>query len=166
MTSTLASAVLLMSTSTTAQEQGGFFALFFSDTVALDPAWYSSVSAMTSLFCVSWHVFAFVQEMPMHFWMEKSLPNIMGHLRCLHTMNVWKKVLPFMLTSHLVLPLALKLSPDAPTKCGILVVFRSFNFNFWQGVKGHYAFHGTCIEKCVNFDIWIIVGEHLNLLCL
>ena len=35
-----------------------------------------------------------------------------------------------MLTSHLVLPLAPKLSPEAPTMCGILVVLRSFNFSF------------------------------------
>ena len=35
-----------------------------------------------------------------------------------------------MLTSHLVLPLVPKLSPEAPTMCGILVVLRSFNFSF------------------------------------
>ena len=35
-----------------------------------------------------------------------------------------------MLTSHLVLPLAPKLLPEAPTTCGILVVLRSFNFSF------------------------------------
>ena len=62
MISTLTSSVLLMSTSTTAQEHGGIFAFFLSDTVALDAGWYSSVSAITSLFHVNWHVFAFVQE--------------------------------------------------------------------------------------------------------
>ena len=35
-----------------------------------------------------------------------------------------------MLTSHLVLPLAPKLLPDAPTTCGMLVVLRSCNFSF------------------------------------
>ena len=35
-----------------------------------------------------------------------------------------------MFTSHLVLPLAPKLLPDAPTTCGMLVVLRSFNFSF------------------------------------
>ena len=35
-----------------------------------------------------------------------------------------------MFTSHLILPLAPKLSPEAPTTCGILVVSRSFNFSF------------------------------------
>ena len=35
-----------------------------------------------------------------------------------------------MFTSHLVLPLAPKLSPEAPTMCGILVVLRLFNFSF------------------------------------
>ena len=36
MTSTLIFSVVLMSMSTTAQERGGIFALFFSETVALD----------------------------------------------------------------------------------------------------------------------------------
>ena len=65
MTLTLISSVLLMSMSTTAQEWGGIFAFLFSETVALDAGWYSSVSAMTSLFCVNWHVFDFVQEISM-----------------------------------------------------------------------------------------------------
>ena len=52
-TLTLTSFVLLMSTSTTVQEQGGIFMFLFSDTVALDAGWYSSVSAITSLFCVN-----------------------------------------------------------------------------------------------------------------
>ena len=128
---TLTSSVLLMSMSTTAHERGGIFAFPLSDTVALDAGWYSSVSAITLLFCVNWHVFTFVQDIPMQFCIEKSLPKIMGHFKCLHTMNVWKKVLPFMFTSHRVLPLAPKLSPDAPTTCGMLDVFKSFNFNFW-----------------------------------
>ena len=58
--STLISSVVLMSTSTSAHECGGIFAFFFSETVELDGDWYSVVSAMTSLFCVNWHVFAFV----------------------------------------------------------------------------------------------------------
>ena len=36
-----------------------------------------------------------------------------------------------MLISHLVLPLAPKLSPDAPTTCGMLAVSKSFSFSFW-----------------------------------
>ena len=36
-----------------------------------------------------------------------------------------------MFTSHLVLPLAPKLSPDAPTTCGVLAVSKSFNFSCW-----------------------------------
>ena len=35
-----------------------------------------------------------------------------------------------MLISHLVRPLEPKLLPEAPTTCGILVLSRSFNFNF------------------------------------
>ena len=37
---------------------------------------------------------------------------------------------PFMLISHLVLPLAPRLSPEAPTTCGMLVLSRFFNFSF------------------------------------
>ena len=35
-----------------------------------------------------------------------------------------------MLISQLVLPLAPRLSPEAPTTCGILVLSRFFNFSF------------------------------------
>ena len=89
MTSTLMFSVLLMSTSTTAQDRGGTLMFLYKDTKALDGNWYSAVSAMTSLFCVSWRVFAFVHEMPMQFWIEKSLPKMMGLFKCSHTMNVW-----------------------------------------------------------------------------
>ena len=67
MTSTLIFSVVLKSTSTTAQDCGGILMFFFSDTDALDGVWYSAVSAMTSLFCVSWRVFVFVHEIPMQF---------------------------------------------------------------------------------------------------
>ena len=88
-TSTLIFSVVLTSTSTTAQDRGGTLMFFFSDTDALDGVWYSAVSAMTSLFCVNLRVFVFVHEIPMQFWIEKSLPRIMGLFRCSHTMNVW-----------------------------------------------------------------------------
>ena len=88
MTSTLISSVVLMSTSTTAQDRGGTLTFFFKDTDDLDGVWYSVVSAMTSLFCVSWWVFDFVHEIPMQFWIEKSLPRIIGLLRCSHMMKV------------------------------------------------------------------------------
>ena len=52
-TSTLISSMLLMSTSTTAQDRGGTLMFLFRDTEALDGDWYSVVSAMTSLFGVS-----------------------------------------------------------------------------------------------------------------
>ena len=94
---TLISSVVLMSTSTTVQEHGGIFTFFFSDTDDLAGDWYSSVSAMTSLFCVSWWVFVLVHDIPMQFWIEKSLPRIIGLFKCSHTMNVWKNMLPFML---------------------------------------------------------------------
>ena len=61
----------------------------FRDTEALDGDWYSVVSAMTSLFCVSWRVFDFVQEMPMQFCIEKSLPQIISCFKFSHTMKVW-----------------------------------------------------------------------------
>ena len=78
-----------MSTSTTAQDRGGTLMFLFKDTEALDGDWYSVVSAMTSLFYISWRVFDFVQEMPMQFCIEKSLPKMMGLFKCSHTMNVW-----------------------------------------------------------------------------
>ena len=67
MTSTLIFSVVLMSTSTTAQDHGGILMFFFSDMDALDGVWYSAVSAMTSLFYVNWQVFVFVHEIPMQF---------------------------------------------------------------------------------------------------
>ena len=67
MISTLISSVVLMSTSTAAQEHGGIFTFFFSDTDDLDGDWYSVVSAITSLFCVNWRVFALVHDIPMQF---------------------------------------------------------------------------------------------------
>ena len=67
MTSTLIFSVVLMSTSTTAQDRGGILMFFFSDMDALDGVWYSAVSAMTLFFCVNWWVFVFVHEIPMQF---------------------------------------------------------------------------------------------------
>ena len=89
MTSTLVSSIVLMSTSTTAKDHGGTFTFFFSDTDDLDGIWYSAVSAKTSLFYVNWWVFVLVHDIPMQFWIEKSLPKIMGLFKCSHTMNVW-----------------------------------------------------------------------------
>ena len=40
-------------------------------------------------------------------------------------------MLPFMLISHLVLSLVPKLSPDAPTTCGMFIVSKSLSFNSW-----------------------------------
>ena len=75
--------------STTAHDSGGTLMFLFKETEAMAVDWYSAVSAMTSLFCVSWRVFDFVQDMPMQFFIEKSLPRIIGLLRCLHTIKVW-----------------------------------------------------------------------------
>ena len=88
-TSTLISSIILMSMSTTAQDRGGTFMFLFSDTDNLDGVWYSVVSAMTSLFCVNWQIFALVHDIPMQFWNEKSLPRIMGLFRCSDTINDW-----------------------------------------------------------------------------
>ena len=89
MTSTFISSVVLMSTSTTVQDCGGTFMFLFSDTDDLDDVWYSVVSAMTSLFCVNWQVFVLVHDILMQFWIEKSLPRIMGLFRYSHTINDW-----------------------------------------------------------------------------
>ena len=37
-----------------------------------------------------------------------------------------------MLISHVVLPLVPKLSPDAPTTCGMLAVSKLFSFSCWD----------------------------------
>ena len=63
-----------------------------------------------------------VHEIPIQLWIAKSLPNMMGLFKCLQIMNVWKKIFPLMFTSHLALSNAPKLSPDAPTMCGMLDV--------------------------------------------
>ena len=89
MASTLISLVVLMSTSTTAQDCGGTFMFLFSDTDDLDGVWYSAVSAITSLFYVNWRVFVLVNDIPMQFWIKKSLPRIISLFKCLHTINVW-----------------------------------------------------------------------------
>ena len=78
-----------MSTSTTAQDLDGILMFFFRETDALEGVWYSAVSVITLLFCVNWHVFAFVQEILMQFCIEKSLPRIIGLFKCLQTRNVW-----------------------------------------------------------------------------
>ena len=84
MTLTLVSSVVLMSTSTTAQDYGGTLMFLFSDTNDLKGVWYSVVSAMTSLFCVSWRVLALVHEIPIQFWIENhgSLKMI-AYYKCL-----------------------------------------------------------------------------------
>ena len=56
-----------MSMSTTVHDRGGIFMFFFSDADDLDGVWYSAVSAITSLFCVSWRVLDFVHDIPMQF---------------------------------------------------------------------------------------------------
>ena len=77
-----------MSMSTTAQDHGGTFMFLFNETDDLDGVWYSVVSAITLLFCVNLRVFDLVHDIPMQFWIEKSLPRIMGLFKCSHTMNV------------------------------------------------------------------------------
>ena len=152
MTSTLISSIVFMSTSTTVQDLGGSFILLFSDTDNLDGVWYSVVSAMTSLFCVNWWVFVLVHDIPMQFWIEKSLPRIMGLFKCSHTINVWKKILPLMLISHLVLPLVPQLSPEARTTCGVLAVSKSFSFIFWYIFQDIMLFMAP-VSNSVNFYI-------------
>ena len=61
-----------------------------------------------------------------------------------------------MLTSHLVLPLAPKLSPEAPTTCGILDVSRLISFNFW------YIFHDmTLFMVPVSNSVLIFMSKLL-----
>ena len=79
-----------------------------------------------------------------------------------------------MLTSHLVIPLAPKLSPEAPTTCGILVVLRSFNFSF-SYISSDMTLFITPVSKSVLIlmfrllftKIWNtvpVVGPNLSML--
>ena len=67
MISILISSMVLMSISTTVHRHSGIFTFFCSDSDGLGGDWYSVVSAMTSLFCVNWQVFALVHDIPMQF---------------------------------------------------------------------------------------------------
>ena len=67
-----------------------------------------------------------------------------------------------MLTLHLVLPLAPKLSPDAPTMCSMLGVFNSSNFNFWQVSKDITLFMAPVSKSVLIFMSELLLATIWN----
>ena len=106
---------VLMFTSTTAQLLGGRFAAFLSDTAYLFFVGISSgVSMSFSRLIVSILVLFSVQWTPAQLSLAKSLPSITGLVMFWHT-KVCLNVRSPMLISQLILPMAPKLVPSAPT---------------------------------------------------
>ena len=71
-----------------------------------------------------------------------------------------------MLTSHFVLPLAPRLSPEAPTTCGMLDVSKSFRFNFLYIFQDIMLFMAPVSKKCVNFLCLNCCLQMFGILCL
>ena len=127
---TLSVLVVLMSTSTTAQLLGGSFVLFFSDTAALLCS--SLVSATVSPSMVSTKELCFVQCTPAVCYFAKSTPNMRLLVKFLHTRKVCLNLFFPISISQLILPMAPKLVPFAPTTVGRFSVSRFLlsRFNF------------------------------------
>ena len=67
-----------------------------------------------------------------------------------------------MFISHLVLPLAPKLSPEAPTTCGMLVVLRSFSFNFLYISSDITLFMAPVSKRVFIFIAWLLFAKIWN----
>ena len=122
--------VVLISTSTTAQPLGGSFVLFFSDTAALLCS--SLVSATVSPLIVSTKELCFVQCTPTACCFAKSTPNMRLLVKFSHTRKVCLKFFFPITISQLILPIAPRLVPFAPTTVGKFFVSRFLlsRFNF------------------------------------
>ena len=57
-----------------------------------------------------------------------------------------------MLISYLVLPLAPKLSPDAPTTCGMLAVSKLLSFNCWYIFQDTMLFMAPVSKNVLIFN--------------
>ena len=66
-----------------------------------------------------------------------------------------------MLTSHFVLPLVSKLSPEAPTTCGMLDVSKLSNLSFLYIFQDIMLFMAP-VSKSVNFSVSIVVCKCLE----
>ena len=119
-----------MFTSTTAQLLGGRFAAFLSDTAYLFFVGISSgVSMSFSRLIVSILVLFSVQWTPAQLSLAKSLPSITGLVMFWHTRKVCLNVHSPMLISQLILPMAPKLVPSAPTTFGSPLVSSGPSFS-------------------------------------
>ena len=125
---TLSVLVVLMSTSTTAQLLGGNFILILSDTAAF--LWSSFVSATVSPSMVSTKEFFLVQCTPAACCFAKSTPNMRLLVKFSHTRNVCLNIFFPISISQLILPMAPRLVPFAPTTIGRSLVSRSLLFSF------------------------------------
>ena len=121
--------VVLISTSTTAQLLGGSFVLFFNDTAALCS---SFVSATVSLSMVSTKELCLVQYTPAACCFAKSTPSMRLLVKFSHTRKVCLNLFFPISISQIILPIAPRLVPFAPTTLGKFFVSKfllsSFNF--------------------------------------
>ena len=67
-----------------------------------------------------------------------------------------------MFISHLVLPLAPKLSPEGPTMYGMLVVLRSSSFNFLYISSDITLFMAPVSKRVFIFIAWLLFAKIWN----
>ena len=127
---TLSVLVVLISMSTTAQLLGGSFILFFSDTAALFLS--SLVSATVFPSMVSTKELCLVQCTPAACCFAKSTPYMRLLVKFSHTRKVCLNLFFPISISQLILLIAPKLVPFAPTTVGKYFVSKSLlsKFNF------------------------------------
>ena len=67
-----------------------------------------------------------------------------------------------MLILHLVLPLAPKLLPDAPTTCSMLAVSKSFSFNCWYIFQDITLFMAPVSKRVLIFRSKLLLANIWN----
>ena len=67
-----------------------------------------------------------------------------------------------MLILHLVLLLVPKLSPEAPTTCSMLVVSKSFKFNFWYIIQDITLFMAPVSKSVLTFTSRLLYANTWN----
>ena len=113
---TLSVLVVLISTSTTAQLLGGSFVLFFNDTAALLCSSFVSATVFPSM--VSTKKLCLVQCTPAACCFAKSTPSMRLLVKFSHTRKVCLNLFFPISISQLILPIAPRLVPFAPTTVG------------------------------------------------
>ena len=153
---TLSVLVVLISTSTTAQLLGGSFVLFFSDTATLLCS--SLVSATVSPSMVSTKELCFVQCTPAACCFAKSTPNMRLLVKFSHTRKVCLNLFFPISISQLILPMAPKLVPFAPTTVGRFFVSRFLlsRFNF-RNVSPDITLLDAPVSNSVNTSLFAML---------